>query len=339
MRGSYELVVRNARVQFKLTIRRNITILRGNSATGKTTLIDMIADYGRDGEESGVLLHCDRPCIVLEGHDWQEHLNRISGSIVFVDEGNRFTAFVDFARTAAATDNYFVIATRDSLFGLPYSVTEIYGIGNDTRQRYQGVWRYYSSSRLLYATNKSGEVLRPDGLRQPGVSETYIPTLVVVEDSGAGFEFFSALFAKKGIACVSARGKANVYRTVCQASADERVLVIADGAAFGPELERLASLFDVRDMRLFLPESFEWLILRSGLVKSDELPSILENPANYIESHEYFSWERFFTACLVDMTRGTSLVYSKDHLADSYRQAKSMDSIAASVPYADGFDS
>ena len=39
------------------------------------------------------------------------------------------------------------------------------------------------------------------------------------------------------------------------------------------------------------------------------------------------------------MTRGTSLVYSKDHLADAYRHAKSMDSIAASVPYVDGFGS
>ena len=34
MRGSYEVVVRNSRVQFRLTVNRNLTILRGDSATG-----------------------------------------------------------------------------------------------------------------------------------------------------------------------------------------------------------------------------------------------------------------------------------------------------------------
>ena len=33
-------------------IRRNITIIRGDSATGKTTLIDMIREYDENGEDS-----------------------------------------------------------------------------------------------------------------------------------------------------------------------------------------------------------------------------------------------------------------------------------------------
>ncbi len=40
MKGSYEVTVRNNRLQYKFTVQRNITILRGNSATGKTTLIE-----------------------------------------------------------------------------------------------------------------------------------------------------------------------------------------------------------------------------------------------------------------------------------------------------------
>ena len=60
MRGIYEVVVQNNRVQYKFAIRRNLTILRGDSATGKSMLIDLIAQYVRDGENSGVVLHCDR---------------------------------------------------------------------------------------------------------------------------------------------------------------------------------------------------------------------------------------------------------------------------------------
>jgi predicted ATP-binding protein involved in virulence len=66
MKGSYEIIVRNNRLRYKFTIRRNITILRGNSATGKTTLIEMIKSYLSDGVESGIEVLCDRKCVVLE---------------------------------------------------------------------------------------------------------------------------------------------------------------------------------------------------------------------------------------------------------------------------------
>lgn len=35
MRGSFNVIVQNNRVQFKLTISRNLTIIQGSSATGK----------------------------------------------------------------------------------------------------------------------------------------------------------------------------------------------------------------------------------------------------------------------------------------------------------------
>ena len=49
MTGKYEVIVNSRRLQYKFTINRNITILRGDSATGKTTLIDMISSYQQNG--------------------------------------------------------------------------------------------------------------------------------------------------------------------------------------------------------------------------------------------------------------------------------------------------
>ena len=43
MKGSHDIIVQNNRIKYKFSIRRNLTILRGNSATGKSTLIDLIA--------------------------------------------------------------------------------------------------------------------------------------------------------------------------------------------------------------------------------------------------------------------------------------------------------
>ena len=68
----------------------------------------------------------------------------IHDSIVFIDEGDKFVASEDFARAVKNTDNYYVIATRASLFNLPYSIKEIYGIKNVSGNRYQGTKRLYA---------------------------------------------------------------------------------------------------------------------------------------------------------------------------------------------------
>lgn len=56
-------------------------------------------------------------------------------------------------------------------------------------------------------------------------------------------------------------GKSNVFHYL-NTHSDERVMIIADGAAFGSEMERVLQLIrHGRKAVLYLPESFEWLIL------------------------------------------------------------------------------
>ncbi len=77
---------------------------------------------------------------------------------------------------------------------------------------------------------------------------------------------------------------------------DRNVLVIADGAAFGAEMDRMMKLaLRKKGVALYLPESFEWLLLKSGVVTDRSLDSVLASLENWIESRVYFSWERFFT--------------------------------------------
>ena len=144
MKGKYEITVRNRRLQYRFTIERNLTILRGDSATGKTTLIDMLAAYQQNGTDSGIEVRCEKNCTVLTGLRWQENLSSIHDNIVFIDEGDRFVTSKDFAEAVRSSDNYYVIATRASLFNLPYSIKEIYGIKNVSGNRYQGTKRLYS---------------------------------------------------------------------------------------------------------------------------------------------------------------------------------------------------
>lgn len=43
MRGKYHFRVRSKKVVFEFDIRRNITVLKGDSATGKTTLLRVLS--------------------------------------------------------------------------------------------------------------------------------------------------------------------------------------------------------------------------------------------------------------------------------------------------------
>ena len=308
--------MRDRHIQYKFTVERNITILRGDSATGKTTLINMIDAYQRGGESSGVSVVSDKRAVVLDAYNWQANLAMITDSIVFIDEGDAFVRSEEFARAAQNSDNYYVLATRSSLFNLPYSIKEIYGIRNRSGNRYQGTKRIYSEFYRLYKapSPEAGEIPKPE--------------LVLVEDSNSGYEFFSSVSGEYGIPCISAGGKSNIYAGLMETQA-ETVLVIADGAAFGPEIERVLSLSRIKNLVLFMPESFEWLILSSGIVDGAE--DILADPSEHIESSEYFSWERFFTALLADRTKDSYLAYSKKKLNPVYLQPGEREKILTQV--------
>lgn len=304
MKGRHEITVQNRRVQYRFSVERNLTILRGDSATGKTTLIGMIADYQRAGKQSGIELRSDKPCAVLTSQNWEQNLRAIHDSIVFIDEGEIFVRKKEFAEAVEASDNYFVIATRASLPNLPYSTKEIYGIKNNAGNRYQGTKRLYAGFYPLCKTDDS---------------ITGNPDLVIVEDSNAGFEFFQHFFSERGIRCISAGGNSRILKSLLDENY-RTALVIADGAAFGPYIENIMQLSKAKNIVLYLPESFEWIVLASDVLRNREIREILQAPAEYIDSKTYFSWERFFTMLLTEQSRGTYLEYSKKNLNPNYLQ-------------------
>ena len=67
MKGKYRVSVQNKKIKYDFEIRRNITIIRGDSATGKTTLIDMIREYDENVEDRGIELVCEKHAVFWKG--------------------------------------------------------------------------------------------------------------------------------------------------------------------------------------------------------------------------------------------------------------------------------
>ena len=310
MKGKYKVIVRNNKLHYEFEIKRNITIIQGDSATGKTTLINMLRQAENLGESSGVDVLSNVPCRILEGVSWKLILQNTAGTIFFIDEENAFINTEEFAAEVRGSDNYFVLITRENLYNLPYSVEEIYGLYasgryQNTKKIYQQMYRRYSDIQELPIK----------------------PELFIVEDSNSGYEFFKAVSDERNLECESAGGKSNIFSKIKNVK-NREVCVIADGAAIGPEMNGLYEIsHKKKNIHLYLPESFEWIVLKSGLIDDREIRKILETPELFIDSKKYFSWERFFTNLLIEKTKNSYLQYRKSAINKTYLHSKNKEKI------------
>ena len=310
MKGKYKVIVRNNKLHYEFEIKRNITIIQGDSATGKTTLINMLRQAENLGESSGVDVLSNVPCRILEGVSCKLILQNTAGTIFFIDEENAFINTEEFAAEVRGSDNYFVLITRENLYNLPYSVEEIYGLYasgryQNTKKIYQQMYRIYSDIQELPIK----------------------PELFIVEDSNFGYEFFKAVSDERNLECESAGGKSNIFSKIKNVK-NREVCVIADGAAIGPEMNGLYEIsHKKKNIHLYLPESFEWIILKSGLIDDREIRKILETPELFIDSKKYFSWERFFTNLLIEKTKNSYLQYRKSAINKTYLHSKNKEKI------------
>lgn len=296
MIGKYDIEVVTRKVDYQLTVERNITILRGNSATGKSTLYRAIKQFENDGRASEIKLTCDRPCVILEGKNWENDLKEIKQSIVFVDEGAKFINTEEFATAIKKSDNYYVLITRQDLGNLPYSIHEIYEL--DTNRIGN---RMFCKQQQIYKSNN--------------IAQNAIISKIVTEDSKTGYEFYNEYAKTHNIQCEHADGKTNVSKKIVNKNNSQTTLIIVDGAAYGSEMNNTMILINsIPGYILFTPESFEWLLLNSNILNEPYITEVLKAPYNYIESSEFFSWEKYFTDLLNKATKESNIMpYNKSN--------------------------
>ena len=161
MKGNIKVVVSTKKLRYELNLRRNITIIQGDSATGKTTLIQIINDYLTSRTGPGTDVICKKKCAVLSG-DLESvliRLERLSDTIVFANEQEHFLYPKRFAAAVLKSDCYFVFITRDDLHTLPYSVNEIYCLKNSGY--YQNTRQVYNSLHQIYPESQVHDMIAP----------------------------------------------------------------------------------------------------------------------------------------------------------------------------------
>lgn len=280
MVAKHAITVQSGRgIQYKFEIRRKYTVIRGDSATGKTTLINMIEDATIRKTAN---ISCDVSCAVLPELNWELNLKALNNTIVFIDEDHpALTNGEALAELMKQSKNCFVIISRNRMPWLPYSYKEIYQI--------KASGKFHTLERTYEDKEKFTENSR-----------------YVTEDEAAGLQYYQNWYGNK---VSSSLGNSNLSKY-----SQEGVTLIGDGAAIGPYMYELT----LGKADLFLPESFEWLLLHSPVLESDKYVSkILEAPEDYIDTI-YQSWEEYFTEMLIQVTKDKEYQYSKRKLNPCY---------------------
>lgn len=298
---------------FKFELKRNITILQGDSATGKTRLLNILnASLKRKGNPF-ITVNTNADYYVHIDGDWERSFKDLTNHVIFIEESNDFVFTHKFARFVRDSGNYFVIVNREPIYALPYSVNEIYTLYSYEDKK---VFRQVYSFKKIYSNFED--------------SPMHFDT-VMTEDSNAGFDFFTKFLKNCNIE--SAKGNTK-FRQAISNSKSNGIYCIVDGAAFGC---RIRDLYDYikkklnRRVYIWMPESFEWILLKAGIFTIPDLDKILNDPSNYIESSKYFSWERFFTH-LATKYSASRYKYDKDNLDVYYMSNYNMKKVKPLLP-------
>jgi hypothetical protein len=281
METKHDILVQNKReVQFKLSINRKFTIIRGDSATGKTTLFQMVSDAS-SSRTTGVNISCGVPVIALYETGYKYELENESGKIYVIDEDFSALRTKEFATLALKSDNCFIIITRESMPSIPYSYKEIYQI--KTSGKFHSLERIYPDYEQFEERER-----------------------IITEDEDSGFEYYQHFYGKK---VDTSHGNSNLSKYGSVIS-----ILIGDGCAIGAYIQDL----ELTGAALFLPESFEWTLLNNGMFQNDKRVSeLMEYPERAINTRE-MSIEKYCTTLLTEITQNTPAQYSKSKINDCY---------------------
>lgn len=317
LNGQHVLKIKTPLCSYKILLERNITVLTGDSGIGKTSIHRAISKYNRTKGKCDISVTSDCNVRVFVG-TFDEFLLVVNGfrnTVFVIDEGNEWIKSDEFSKVVNGSTNYFVIISRDPLYNLPYSIHSVITLRTfNVRDTFETI------SEKLFTRVVSGK----------GVN------ILVTEDSKSGRDIYKRISAVpvqdlKG----APEGKSTVYEKALHlADRGEYPCVIVDGAAFGCEVLRMLKLINRKGshVTLWAPESFEWLILKAGIVHKHGVDEILNNPSSYIESSEFMSWEQFFTWLLMEISKETPCPYSKSNLNDWYLSPENLEKFKSVIP-------
>lgn len=294
MKGKYSIKLKNKKMQYSLEISRQVSIIRGDSSTGKSSFVAMLKQHISEvnkGTFPTTILETNislKNIHIMSGDD--EHIlskiEEYSKSIIILDEDcDYFFNKKSFGSYVKNSDNYFVIVSRRKLAHVPYSIDSVFCFENSVK----------AMNGIVYTSSIIKKVFSNDYIKVNDCS------VIITEDVGLGCEVYRKVCPNAKV--VSAKGNSAIQKMIGEElgiNSNASISVICDNSAYGNYIGDLIKFLEFKEylVSLYAPESFEWLILKSLYSKKPEVLKVLESPWDFCETTKYYSYERMYTSLL-----------------------------------------
>lgn len=127
MKNEHRIVLSTKKIEFEVLTLNKVTLLQGDSGTGKSVFMKYLA-LSMD-KSLGIKVDCDIVCAVLPDNctadTWKNYLSYANNTIIFIDDYSTFVHTKEFAEFIKGDNNYYVIATRENLQHIPDKLCSI----------------------------------------------------------------------------------------------------------------------------------------------------------------------------------------------------------------------
>lgn len=276
-----KIKIKSKLINYDLHFDNRINIIRGNSATGKSTLVRLIDDKRKskiDIQSNYNIVHLTSEIISL-GIKFDKNTVYIMDENDGIED-NLVTNIINKSK------NKFILITRDSnLENISYGIESIYEI--------------HKSGNININKHKYINI------RNNNLNINLIDS-ILTEDSGSGLQFYKNY---KNFNVQTSNGNSNINKMV-----KNNQIVVVDSLAFGPYIKILYKKIINNNIFLIYPKSFEWLVLTSNIFRLNNDKLYLD----YLDCKYNITEEKFYENILKNESNKINIKYSKSKLNEKF---------------------
>ena len=280
------LEIKGKRINYLLEIRDRITIIRGDSATGKSTMVKIISQKLR-GVNNGFEINTPFQLkeVLIDNIEYPD----LDCNNLYILDGGTLEHSDKFANFVNKSRSYFIIISRDRLSNIMYS--------------FESIYEFYDDNGITKLKRKYVE------LNDQYVNKQKLNKFITV-GSNSGYQLYNKF---KNIDVLTAKSNSKIAKMIKD---KDNIIVAFDSIAIGPYIENIYSISRNKNIYFLYPESFEWLLLNSDIFQQSDI----EDSMNYV-STIYITDEEYYIKLLIEVSSRVDiedLKYNKHKLSPWY---------------------
>lgn len=286
--STIKLDIKSPVYDFYGEFHRRITLIHGDSGVGKSSLTSILENRN---DLPSVSVTCDLEISIVNDNSWNSVMQSVTDSLIILDD----LRCVETLEFATVCKNYLV---ENNLYVVIIGRADLPYFSNNVKGKKA---LSISLDEIYNLTNDGGKKHWLEHDRIDDFSELSDVDLIITEDSGTGYSFYSTYL--KNVKH-SSDGKSSIVQDI-ELINDRKILVLLDTAAYGVHFEEFKQKIVAADInaRYFNGlESFEYLLLNTNLVNDTEK---YRNALKTVSKDNYISWEEYFGTLLKCATEKT----------------------------------